>query len=399
MATNWSSFFGSSNSTSGFGSMSNLFSDYSAIRNGSYKHLLKSYYNLGNDSNTKSGSTGTSSNVTEKLIKERQNPVVSKEVAEANSALTKGVSDIKNSISALQKTSNYEDTTGGATAKSKVLAAVKDFASDYNNVVTNAKKSTNTAVTSNVASMMRSTSENKDALAEIGITVNNNGTITLDEKKLASADISKVQNLFSSDNKLSYGSTISNRITGAGFYGTSAGSEAKSTDGVSTRANTSSGASALKTAAKSLASGDLYAKVKDTDGKTTDQYDIDKIADTAKDFVKSYNDMFNAGKLSTNSGVSSNLSYISNTTKNNADALSKIGINVNKNGTLTFDAEKFKSADMSDVQKAFKNYGSSVATNASLVDYYMTTQANAANGYTSNAAYNVQSAANYITNA
>ena len=399
MATNWSSFFGSSNSTSGFGSMSNLFSDYSAIRNGSYKHLLKSYYNLGNDSNTKSGSTGTSSNVTEKLIKERQNPVVSKEVAEANSALTKGVSDIKNSISALQKTSNYEDTTGGATAKSKVLAAVKDFASDYNNVVTNAKKSTNTAVTSNVASMMRSTSENKDALAEIGITVNNNGTITLDEKKFASADISKVQNLFSSDNKLSYGSTISNRITGAGFYGTSAGSEAKSTDGVSTRANTSSGASALKTAAKSLASGDLYAKVKDTDGKTTDQYDIDKIADTAKDFVKSYNDMFNAGKLSTNSGVSSNLSYISNTTKNNADALSKIGINVNKNGTLTFDAEKFKSADMSDVQKAFKNYGSSVATNASLVDYYMTTQANAANGYTSNAAYNVQSAANYITNA
>ena len=400
MAMNLNSFFGSSSSgSSGIGGMSSLFSDYNSIRNGSYKSLLKSYYNLGNDSNAKKSGTSTSSNVTEKLIKERQNPVVSKEAAEANSALTKGVSDIKSSISALQKTATFEDGKDGTTAKSKVLSAVNDFASDYNNVVNSAKKSTNTAVTSNVASMMRSTSENKDALAEIGITVNSNGTISLDEKKLQSADISKVQNLFSSDNKLSYGSTISSRVTGAGFYGTSAGTEAKTTDSVSTKVNTSSSAGVVKTAAKSLASSDLYAKKKDANGKTTDEYDVDKIADTAKSFVQNYNDMYNAAKTSTNSGVSSNLTYISNTTKNNSDALSKIGINVNKNGTLSFDEEKFKNANMEDVQKAFKNYGSSVATNASLVDYYMTTQANAANGYTSNAAYNVQSLANYVTNA
>ena len=155
----------------------------------------------------------------------------------------------------------------------------------------------------------------------------------------------------------------------------------------------------MKSTAKALASSDLYAKKKGADGKLTDEYDVDKIAETAKNFVQNYNDMFNAAKVSTNSGVTSNLSYINNTTKNQSEALSKIGINVNKNGTLSFDAEKFKNADMADVQKAFKNYGSSVATNASLVDYYMTTQANASNGYTSNAAYNVQSMTNYVTNA
>ena len=399
MGTNWSSFFGTGSSSGGIGDMSNLFSDYSAIRNGSYKNLLKSYYNLGDDSGKKTGSTGSSSNITEKLIQERHNPVISKEAEAANSALTKGISNMKSSVSALQKSETYEDSSDGTSAKAKTVSAVKDFVTDYNNVVSNAKKSTNTAVTSNVASMMKATSQNRDALAEIGISVNSNGTISLDEKKLQSADISKVQNLFSSDNKLSYGSTVASRVTGAGVYGTSAGTEAKTTDSVSTKANTSSSAAVVKSTAKALASSDLYAKKKGADGKLTDEYDVDKIAETAKNFVQNYNDMFNAAKVSTNSGVTSNLSYINNTTKNQSEALSKIGINVNKNGTLSFDAEKFKNADMADVQKAFKNYGSSVATNASLVDYYMTTQANASNGYTSNAAYNVQSMTNYVTNA
>ena len=62
---------------------------------------------------------------------------------------------------------------------------------------------------------------------------------------------------------------------------------------------------------------------------------------------------------------------------------------------MTVDEGTFKKSDMSQVQKFFKDYGSSVAGNASLVDYYMTTQANAANGYTAAGGYNVQGSSGY----
>lgn len=54
-----------------------------------------------------------------------------------------------------------------------------------------------------------------------------------------------------------------------------------------------------------------------------------------------------------------------------------------------------KKSDMSEVQKFFKDYGSSVAANASLVDYYTTTKANATNGYTAAGAYNVQGSSRF----
>ena len=64
-------------------------------------------------------------------------------------------------------------------------------------------------------------------------------------------------------------------------------------------------------------------------------------------------------------------------------------------GRMTIDEDTFKNSDMSKVQNFFKDYGSSIATNASLVDYYMTTQANAASGYTADGTYNVQGSSRY----
>ncbi|MDE7248699.1 MAG: hypothetical protein K2N82_02195, partial [Lachnospiraceae bacterium] len=139
----------------------------------------------------------------------------------------------------------------------------------------------------------------------------------------------------------------------------------------------------------------LYEKVKDKDGNETDKYDIDKIFATAKSFVNNYNGMFDAGESSSNSGVLANLSYIREKTARNADALKQFGINVDSKGKMSINEDTFKKSDMSKVQAFFKDYGSSIATNASLVDYYMTTQANASSGYTSDGAYNVQGNARY----
>lgn len=377
------------------GSLGNLnfLSDYSSIKNGSYSKLMKAYYGTGQYTGT--GTMGSdkksgTSNVLDKILEEKMHPKVSKEAQKANTNLTAGLSTLNSSVAALRSDNTYTDSTDGRSAADKVVSAVKAYVTNYNNVVSAAKDSTLTSKTAYVANMMSSTAANADKLSEIGVKINANGTLTLNEGKLKEADISKVQDLFSSDDILSYGSMISSRLQFAGST-----SSTGSTDSTGTDNKTSSGASSLKADSQALASDELYQRVKDKDGNETDKYDIEKIFATAKSFVANYNKMFDKAEASSNSGVVANLSYIREKTARNADALKSFGISVDAKGRLKIDEDTFKKSDMSKVQAFFKDYGSSIATNASLVDYYMTTQANAANSYTAGGTYQVQGSSRY----
>ena len=383
--TNYSSLFSSLGSgAAGVGS-SNFLTDYASIKNGSYGKLMKSYYSTVKSSAT--ASKGSSSKyVVDRILEEKRSPKVSKDVQEANANLTTGLSNLKNSVSTLQNSKTYTDTENGQSAADKVVSAMKTYVADYNNVVNSAKNSTLSNKTAYVANMMSSTAANADKLSEIGVTVEANGTLSFNADKLKAADISKVQDLFSSKDIMSYGSMISSRVQFAGAS-SSTGTVTDSTGSTSTAA---SSAASLKADGKALASDKLYEPMKDKDGNETSKYNVDNIFATAKSFVNNYNGMFDKAESSSNSGVQANLSYIRETTARNANALKEFGISVNSRGRMTIDEDTFKKADMSKVQSFFKDYGSSVATNASLVDYYMTTQANATNGYTADGAYNVQ---------
>lgn len=369
-----------------FGGMGNtsIFSDYASIRNGSYRRLLKAYYGGNNNSgSTSSGTQSRTSNVLDRVLEERKNPKLSEKTSEANSKLTAGIPTLTNTVKALQKDTTYTASEDGKTsAQDKVVSALKNYVTEYNDVVNAAKKSTLSNKTSHIASMMKSTAENADKLKEIGISVNANGTLQFIEGQAKHADISKVQNLFSSKNSMSYGSTVLSRLEFSGI--TSGTSNSTDKDNVSSV----SSAASFMADSKSLASDALYEKVKDKYGKYT--YDIDKIFSTAKSFVNNYNAMFEAGKSSTNSGVTTNLSYIKDKTEKNKEALAQFGITLNADNKMTINEEAFKKSDMSSVQKFFKDYNSSVSTNASLVDHYLTSMAKNANGYTPAGAYNVQ---------
>lgn len=374
----------------------NFFSDYASIKNGSYGRLMKSYYGSGYSASDKSASGSTanrSSNVLEKILEERRNPKVSEDVQKANESLTSDISTLKNSVSVLRNEKTYTDTENGQSAKDKVASAVKDYVNQYNNTVSAAKKSTLSGKTANVAAMMRSTAENADKLKEMGITINQNGTLLLNEAQLKKTDISKVQDLFSSKDIMSYGSTVMSRLQ---FAGAAAGASASTgkTDSSEDKTNKElSAAAALKEDGQLLASDKLYNKIRDKDGKYV--YDVDKIFAAAKSFAGNYNDMLSAAKSSSNSGVLSNVSFIQEKTLQNTAALKQFGISVDVSGKMKIDEDTFRKSDMSEVQKLFSSYGSSIASSASLVDYYMTTQANAASGYTSAGAYNVQGSARY----
>ncbi len=391
---NGNSLYGSNNSST---NLYSLFSERNAIKNGTYKKLLKSYYSSLEEN---SGSTTSTSkrrgqnNIIDKLLKEKMYPTVSKETQEANTNLTNGISSLKSSVSTLQSEKTYEDTENGKTASEKVLSAMKSYVNNYNNVVTASKSSTLSNKTAYVANMMSATSKFEKELGEIGVMLKSDGTLQLDETKLKGADLSKVQKLFSTDNIQSYGSTIASRVQFAGGgSNTTTGTTNDSTSTDDKKPASSSAAAALKTDGETLASSELFAKIKDQDGN--EAYDIKKILSTAKSFVNNYNTMFDKAESSSNSGVLSNLSYIRNRTANNTKALKEFGISVDKKGRLSIDEETFQKADMSKVQDFFKDYGSYVASNASRVDYYMNTKANAASGYTSKASYNIPPVSDY----
>ena len=377
----------------------NFLSDYASIKSGSYGKLLKAYYGTGSSFSTSAASKKSSpTNTLDKILEEKKNPKISKQAQEANTNLTNGLSNLKNSVSALQNDKTYTDTENGQSASDKVTAAMKNFVADYNSVVTAAKKSTLAGKTAYVANMMDSTNANADKFAELGITINANGTLQLNEGKLKGTDVSKVQELFSTNDIMSYGSKISSRIQFANANTSNTTNKTDTTDKTDTEDSATnntagSSAAALKTDSETLASDKLYEKVKDKDGN--ENYDIDKIFATAKSFVTNYNKMFDVAESSSNSGVISNLTQIRGKTARNADMLKQFGISVDTKGRMKIDEDTFKQADMSKVQKFFKNYGSSISTNASLVDFYMTTHANTANSYTAAGAYNLQEGFRY----
>lgn len=369
---------------------SNFLTDYAAIKNGSYGRLMKSYYGTAKSAATGSGSSAKTNNVLEKIMEEKRNPKVSKEAKEANEKLVTGMSSLKTTVSALQSDKTYTDTANGQSAADKAVSAVKAYVAEYNDVVNAAKNSTLSNKTAYVANMMSTTAANADKLSEIGISVNENGTLELNEADLKAAGASKVQELFSSKDIMSYGSMVASRLQFAGASSTTGATDSTDKDSAA-----ASSASSLKADSKALGSDSLYEKVKDKDGNETDKYDIDKILGTAKSFVSNYNSMFNRAESSSNSGVLANLAHIRETTARNADALKQFGFTVDKDGRMKLDEDTFKKSDMAEVKNLFKDYGSSIATNASLVDYYMTTQANASNGYTADGVYNVQGSARY----
>ncbi|MCR5503401.1 MAG: hypothetical protein K6F53_10360 [Lachnospiraceae bacterium] len=376
---NIGSFFGNDSSSSG--GLGSLLSDYSAIKNGSYRKLLKANYDAQKAVKSTSSGKAKTGDVLDEILNSKKNPQISAEEQKANSALTDGVSKLSASIKELQKDGTFEDTENGSSASEKTASALKSFVDNYNNVIRNAKESTLSNVTSNVSSMMKATDSNAKALKEIGINVQDDGTLILDEKKAASADPKKVHEIFDQDEVMSYGSTIGSRMRFAS-YGAGV-SNGTSSDNVATKSATNTAAGSMKQAAKDLSSGKLYEK--DEAG----QYNVAGITAKAKEFVNSFNSMYNAAKLSTNSGVSSNLTYMVNRINDNAGELSEYGITKSGNNTLNFHEDKFREADMNRVRDFFRDFASGMATNASLVEHYMSTQAEASNGYTSDGSYNV----------
>lgn len=188
-STLFSSLNGSSSQTSNVFSMSSLLSEYNSIRNGSYAKLAKQYYAKTGSSD--STDAKTNSEAIKTTFKDTYDTKSGLTVAE-NKELISDVSTFRKSVSSIVNDDALADKKS-----EDVVSKVKSFVDGYNSVVENGGDSENSTILRNTLNMTTLTDRYSKQLENIGITINSDNTLSVDEDKLKAADVSSVKSLFS----------------------------------------------------------------------------------------------------------------------------------------------------------------------------------------------------------
>ena len=234
-----SSLFGSYKNSL-FGSLSSSLSDYSMIRSGAYGKLMKAYY-------AKEADTTQKTDKTDKTDKTAQMSTQEKEQLQQMQELKTGAKSLSDAASALQKDSLYKVETAedgrSAVDRSKITSALKSFVGAYNTYIEQTGKSSKSTVQKQNLSALKATAANSKLLAEVGISYDKKGNLTLDETKAQKASLSTIKSLFQGGG--SYGDTIGDkatatyRLANSASYKTSGGTRYSSQGTYSTLGNTS----------------------------------------------------------------------------------------------------------------------------------------------------------------
>lgn len=181
----FTSIFNASNKSS-----SSLLSDYASIRNGSYKKLMKAYYEKKEadktESSDKSSYYGSYSSI--------KSGLGNAGVSEAKSA----AQNIQDSLVNLMDRSDnvFKKDSEGNYNVDKIYEAVNSFVKGYNEMLDVSDTLNDERTLNKILNMARYTSSNRSALSYAGISFNEDGEMELDKDKFSKMDMNAVKNLF-----------------------------------------------------------------------------------------------------------------------------------------------------------------------------------------------------------
>lgn len=167
----------------GINDLSGILSDYSSIKNGSYGKLLKAYY----------GSTDNNSSAT-KLVSDKS---ASQDDMKTISKIQSSAAELKDSVT---KLAEIEDEDAD-----EMYKAVSGFVDKYNTMIKNAADSNNQSILSTAANMTTATASNEKLLQKVGVTINSDNTLSVDEKTFKESDMKTVNSLFGTTGSYAYG--------------------------------------------------------------------------------------------------------------------------------------------------------------------------------------------------
>ena len=173
-------------------------------------------------------------------------------------------------------------------------------------------------------------------------------------------------------------------------------------DSAKTLSEIEKAADAMKESADSLlvkGSKSVFRK-KNEKATVSEEYDTDAIYKAVSGFVTDYNDLLSKTSAASSKNLQSKADTLVAVTSANAKLLSRVGITVNSDSSLSLDEEVFKKSDMGMVKNLFGTtgaYGYKVSAQASMIDYTAAKESTRSNTYTANGTYsNVYSAGNIL---
>lgn len=190
--------FSNSNNNNFSNNIFNNIGEYSSVSNGSYRKLLRSYYEM-NDNSSSSLSNKTNLNISQVTSTEAKEVKVNTDSL-SKSALALTNTGSKSLFNKKEVTVTDEKTGEKITTeqydKDEIVSAVKSFVKDYNNTLDAAGNILNRNVSRNVSYLEKQTNIYKNSLSKVGITVDANNRLSIDEENLKSADMLTVKSLF-----------------------------------------------------------------------------------------------------------------------------------------------------------------------------------------------------------
>lgn len=197
----------SSSKNSYGGTMSSFLVDYASIKNGSYGKLMKAYYNETGSDAVKKLASSTNKTTVSKTDKAALTKVQSTTDALKESAdvmLEKG----SKSVFALKDITTTDENGVETTTKGydvdAIYKAVNDFVNNYNSVINAVNDSENENLVNKATSLANSTYSNINLLNKIGITMNDDSTLSIDKDTFVKADMNTAKTLFNGNGSYGY---------------------------------------------------------------------------------------------------------------------------------------------------------------------------------------------------
>ena len=192
--------------TSNQGSSGFNFADYAAIKNGSYGKLVRSYYQ-GTAREVESQKAATAYNKTGNTNNTAKASSASEIDKTGLGQIRKDADQLKTSTEALGREDLWKTKDNAA-----IAGAVKDFAGDYNKVIDQASKVNSKEISQDIKSIKSMTDMFSKVLGKIGVSVGDDGKLSVDEEALKKADSATVRSLFEGNG--TYGSQIADKANG-----------------------------------------------------------------------------------------------------------------------------------------------------------------------------------------
>lgn len=216
-STNSSSGSSSIFSATGVGS-TNWLSDYMSIKNGSYLKLMKAYYaKTDSTSTTNTSSTSISSDSSKALAIIEDN--AEKLSDSADSLLVTTSKSLFNKVS----TTDEKGVTTEEYDMDTLYNAVNSFVTNYNSVIESSDDISSETVLQQTLSLTTLTDANSNMLNKIGITVNSDNTLSIDEETFKESNVTSVKSLF--NEKGAYGYSVSVKASMINYYASSEASK------------------------------------------------------------------------------------------------------------------------------------------------------------------------------